>query len=83
MVQEPDPAAHYQYRWLIPIPEPCLCSVVLLGGMSTQALPRPFQVAYHHSFLQSRNLTDVQAFSGCLSDKRMEVYLFDFYVQEV
>ncbi|XP_022111268.1 uncharacterized protein LOC110990532 [Acanthaster planci] len=63
--QEPDPASHGRYRWVIPVLDPCRCTEVQIGGMNTLAPHRPFEVVYFDTFLQSSNPVEIRKWFNC------------------
>ena len=65
MGQEPDRELHNRYRWVIPVEDPCQCTEIQLGGMTTRAPCRPFKVTYYDTFLLSTNPQEIQQWLKC------------------
>ena len=38
--------AHDEWRWVLPYPNPCECTSVIMGGMNTRTPIRPFVPVY-------------------------------------
>ncbi|XP_038069496.1 uncharacterized protein LOC119738655 [Patiria miniata] len=65
IMQEPDADSDFKYRWVIPVRDPCLCTKVWLGGMSSHTPIRPFKVEYRDTFLHSGDIEEVQNWLNC------------------
>ncbi|XP_033645294.1 ficolin-1-A-like [Asterias rubens] len=65
MGQEPNPNSNHRYRWVIPVEDPCKCTRVKLGGLSTHTPQRLFNVTYYDNYLRSNDLKEIKHWLNC------------------
>ena len=46
--------------WVLPYPNPCACTEVIMGGMNTWTPIRPFKPTYVYSPLISNNIKKIR-----------------------
>ena len=48
------------WMWVLPYPDPCLCTKVIMGGMNTWTPMRPFKPVYAKSPLLSDDVKEIR-----------------------
>ncbi|XP_071790814.1 techylectin-5A-like [Asterias amurensis] len=62
---EPDPSHGNKLRWVLPVRDPCRCTVIRLGGMNSMTPKRAFQPKYEDQPFTTKEVTEIRKKFNC------------------
>ena len=65
--------ANNEWRWVLPYPNPCECTSVIMGGVNTWTPIRPFVPVYVLSPLLSNNIEAIRTHYGLECDEKSKL----------
>ncbi|XP_033628169.1 fibrinogen-like protein 1 [Asterias rubens] len=62
---EPDPSHGNKLRWVLPVRDPCRCTVIRIGGMNSVTPKRAFQPKYEDQPFTTKDVTEIRKKFNC------------------
>ena len=72
---EPDPSHGNKLRWVLPVRDPCRCTVIRIGGMNSVTPKRAFQPKYEDQPFTTKDVTEIRKKFNCSGKLQKGRYL--------